>query len=214
MSVPVVLVDYGVGNLLSARRALEACEADVSVTGEPQAVAAAERVVVPGVGAFGGCMTALREHGLIDALATFAASGRPYLGICVGMQMLLEASDEFGEHAGLGVIQGRVAAIPRTGADGQPHKIPHVGWSGLRRPGAAPDWADTILADVEPGEAVYFVHSFAASPGDPKHCIADCDYHGLAIAAVVGEGPVVGCQFHPEKSGPVGLRILKRFLAL
>jgi glutamine amidotransferase len=213
MSRRVVLVNYGVGNLLSVSRALAACGGDVVVSGEPKAVERADRLVVPGVGAFGSCMEALAAHGLLDAVKEFAAGSRPYLGICVGMQMLLENSEEFGRHDGLGAIAGQVVPVPRTGAAGTPHKIPHIGWGPLQRADGA-DWTGTILGDVDEGDAVYFVHSFMAEPADPEMRVADTDYDGRAISAVIGRAPVFGCQFHPEKSGPVGLAILRRFLAL
>lgn len=214
MNATVTVADYGVGNLLSVRRALEACGADVTMSGDPDAVARAERLVVPGVGAFGACMERLTQFQLVDALLTFAGSGRPLLGICVGMQMLLEHGEEFGRHKGLGLIPGRVAAIPGTAADGHLHKIPHIGWKHIQRPDGGRDWSDTVLADTREGAELYFVHSYTAEPDDDADRIADCDYNGRRVSAAIGRDQIFGCQFHPEKSGPVGLRILSRFLAL
>ena len=213
MSASVTVVDYGIGNILSVSRALEHCGAKVLLTDLPAQIAQAQRVVLPGVGAFKDGMDGLRERGLIDAVKQFAASGRPLLGICLGMQMLLEFSEEFGVHEGLGLIPGRVAAIPATTADGLPHKIPHIGWNELNFTAGTTDWRGTILEDVSPGNAVYFVHSFTAQPADIRHRLADCDYNGRLVAAAIRSGMVYGCQFHPEKSGNVGLRILKSFLA-
>ena len=136
------------------------------------------------------------------------------MGICLGMQMMLEASEEFGMHEGLGLIPGNVVAIPPTATDGKPHKIPHIGWNDLLPPTPGTDWNETILAGVSPGTAVYFVHSFAAVPASPEHRLADCDYDGRIISAAVKFGNLYGCQFHPEKSGEAGLRILKNFLLL
>jgi glutamine amidotransferase len=211
MSRKVLLVDYGVGNLLSVSRALEACGGEVTLSDSPKAVAEAERIVLPGVGAFGDCWDELKRRKLIDPLLAYSKSGRPILGICVGMQIMLEYGEEFGEHKSFGLVRGRVKAIPRTTADGKPHKIPHIGWNNLRKP-VGQDWRDTVLEDIEPGEACYFVHSFTAVCEDPENCLATADYHGRTVTAAVRVGSVFGVQFHPEKSGRVGLRIVTRFL--
>lgn len=210
----VVVIDYGVGNLFSVRRALEYCGAEVTLTSDPRAILSASRLVLPGVGAFADGMRGLAEHGLISAIQAYANSGRPFLGICLGMQMLATASEEFGEHAGLGIVPGRVTAIPRTGIDGTPHKIPHIGWTELAQPERAADWGNTILADLEPGASVYLVHSYAVTPENDSHRLADCFYNGRRISAAIRKGNVYGCQFHPEKSGEAGLRILDRFCRL
>ena len=167
--------------------------------------------MLPGVGAFADGMQGLRERGLIEPLRAYAASGRPMLGICLGMQMLASVSEEFGEHEGLGLIPGRVQAVPASDTQGRPQKIPHIGWSALRVPPGA-QWAESPLRDTAVGSAVYLVHSFAVVPDDPADRLADCDYGGHAIAAAIRRGNVIGCQFHPEKSGAIGLNILARFL--
>jgi glutamine amidotransferase len=136
------------------------------------------------------------------------------LGICVGMQMLMQIGEEFGEHEGLGVVPGRVRAIPGTRSDGTSHKIPHIGWSALDKPNGNTNWEGTILEGVAPGSTCYFVHSFTAEPADDSYRLADCDYHGRRISAALRAGNVSGTQFHPEKSGETGLRILRNFLAL
>ena len=143
----------------------------------------------------------------------FARRERPFLGICVGMQMMLEVSEEFGLHRGLGLIPGRVSAIPAEDADGKPHKVPFIGWASLDATPAS-DWSDSILGTTPPGSAVYFVHSYGAYPDDPSALLATYDYDGARIPAAIRSGSLFGCQFHPEKSGDVGLRILSRFLAL
>jgi len=207
----VAIIDYGVGNLLSVSRALEHCGARVVISADPAVIGAAARVVLPGVGSFADSMAALRADGLDALVKDVAAAGTPLLGICLGMQMLLDESAEHGVTAGLGLIPGRVVQIPGAGPDGVPHKIPHIGWSALQPGPARADWDGTVLAGVTPGEAVYFVHSFMAQPA-PEHRLADCDYHGVPIAAVIGRANVLGAQFHPEKSGEVGLTILRHFL--
>ena len=214
MTARVLVVDYGVGNLLSVCRAFEACEAAVELTDSAVRIAAAERVVLPGVGAFGDCIHELERRELVRPILDFIASGRPLLGICVGMQMLMEVGEEFGEHAGLAVVPGRVRAIPATGADGRPHKIPHIGWNELVKPSAATQWSGTILDGVPERSSCYFVHSFTAEPTDARYRLADCDYDGRCVSAALRAGNVYGTQFHPEKSGEMGLRILRNFLKL
>jgi len=206
------IVDYGSGNVLSVERALEHCGAVVARASRADAVAAAERLVLPGVGAFGACMHALTERRLLAAIRDFAACGRPLLGICVGMQILFEQSDEFGRNAGIGLVPGRVERVPPTGADGTPHRVPHIGWAPLALPAGRRDWQHTILADIRPGDSAYFVHSYTANPADPRQRLANVDYHGRTISAAVARDNVSGTQFHPEKSGPVGLKIVARFL--
>jgi glutamine amidotransferase len=210
----VVVVDYGVGNLLSVSRALTAAGGEVELSGSADRIRAAERVVLPGVGAFGDCMAELQRRDLVPALLAFIGTGRPMLGICVGMQILLEASEEFGEHAGLGVIHGRVTRIPDTGVNGLPHKVPHVGWNSLLPRPDAVAWHGTMFEGIVSGSPVYFVHSFTAEPLDARYRLADADYHGRTISAAVRMENVVGTQFHPEKSGGIGLKILENFLTL
>jgi glutamine amidotransferase len=208
----VAVMDYGVGNLLSVRRALEHCGATVAVTGDHETLLSAPRVVLPGVGAFANGMAELRARGLDDVAREIAARGVPLLGICLGMQMLLDESEEFGTTAGLGLISGRVIPVPAVTASGLPQKIPHIGWNALVPSHGGNGWSGTLLRHSKPEDAVYFVHSFMAQPKDPSHRIADCVYGGGAVSAVIGHRNVFGCQFHPEKSGPVGLNILRAFL--
>ena len=209
----VLLVDYGVGNLLSVARALEACGASVELSGDVTAVRRAKTLVLPGVGAFGDCMAELRRRGLIDPLREFATSGRPFLGICVGMQVLMNVGEEFGEHEGLGVFKGRVRAIPPTTSEGRAHKIPHIGWTPLV-PAGGNGWRGTILDETAAASTFYFVHSYTAWPDDETVRLADADYNGQRVAAVIRRGNAYGTQFHPEKSGAAGLSILSKFLAL
>ena len=208
----VAVIDYGVGNLLSVSRALVHCGARANVTADPAAILAADRVILPGVGAFANGMAALRAGGLDRVVLQVAAAGTPLLGICLGMQMLLESSDEFGATEGLGLIPGRVVQIPSHAVTGESHKIPHIGWNALVLPAGRRDWDGGLLDGIAAGEAMYFVHSFMAQPTDPTHRLADCLYGGIAVSAAVQRGAVLGCQFHPEKSGKVGLQVLANFL--
>lgn len=213
MSSPeVVVIDYGVGNLLSVRRGLESCGARVSVTSDPDTILAASRVVLPGVGAFANGMAELRRLALDQVVKDVAAQGTPLLGICLGMQLLLDTSEEFGATTGLGLIPGNVTAIPSVGIDGLPQKIPLIGWRGLAMAEGRTTWTGTMLELMHQGDAVYFVHSFMCHPNDPAHRVADCDYGGVRVSAAIARDNVHGCQFHPEKSGRLGLRVLERFL--
>lgn len=205
------MIDYGVGNLLSVQRGLEHCGAKVTLTADPEQILAASRVVLPGVGAFGNGMQSLERLGLVAVVRELAQRKTPLLGICLGMQLLLEESEEFGVTAGLGLIPGRVIPVPNITLSGAAQKIPHIGWNALQ-PSNAAGWQQTLLQDNRLGEAAYFVHSFMAVPTDPAHRLADCLYGGHKIAATIGRDQITGCQFHPEKSGEVGLKVLRRFI--
>lgn len=211
MKLPkVIVIDYGVGNLLSVKRGLEKCGAKVIFTSDPKLILSAERVVLPGVGAFANAMKTLKNLGLVEVLSKLAQRKTPLLGICLGMQLLLEESEEFGLTAGLGLIPGRVIPVPNQMLSGEKQKIPHIGWNALQ-PSHEDVWQHTLMKNSRPGEAAYFVHSFMAVPSDPTNRIADCIYGGHKIAAMIGRDQITGCQFHPEKSGEVGLEILRNF---
>jgi glutamine amidotransferase len=207
----VTVIDYGVGNLLSVQRALEHCGASVTLTSDPERILSANRVVLPGVGAFQKAMMALGALNLVDVIKEIGRRETPLLGICLGMQLLLDESDEFGVTAGLGLISGRVVAVPLRSTSGDVQKVPHVGWNAMLPSRTCRDWNGTLLQENRPGDSCYFVHSFMAVPTDPGHRIADCMYGGHGIPAVIGRDQITGCQFHPEKSGEVGLKILRRF---
>jgi len=207
-----VIVDYGSGNVFSVARALEIAGASVLLSAGTEDIVKADRLVLPGVGAFGAAWDLLVEKNLVDPVRAFIETGRPFLGICVGMQMMMERSEEFGEHPGLGLIAGSVRRIEDTGADGSPHPVPRIGWYPLRRRDVS--WDGTLLENIGGEDAVYFVHSFAAAPADAGNLLADSDYNGRTITAAIVRDNAVGVQFHPEKSGPVGLRMLERFISL
>lgn len=209
----ITVIDYGAGNLLSIQRALEHWGAEVRFARTPEDVLRADRLVLPGVGAFRHAMNELNALELVEPLREWSGLGRPLLGICLGMQLLLESSEEFGRTEGLGMVPGGVAPVPPTGLDGTPHRIPHIGWNALFPVEGGASWAGTFLADVEAGEATYFVHSFMAVPSDRSHLLAVAFYDGREIPAVIRRDNIFGCQFHPEKSAEVGLSILRRFVA-
>ena len=207
----VTIVDYGRSNLLSVQRALEACGAEVQFANTPAAVRAAGALVLPGVGAFADGMAQLRALGLVEPLCDAARAGTPLLGICLGMQMLLQQSPEGGLTAGLGLIEGEVAPLPARAADGRALKVPNVGWRALRLTDAAGAGPLRALAVANAPE-VYFVHSYHARPARAQDCAAVIDFGGQAVCAAVQRGNVTGLQFHPEKSGPAGLAILREFV--
>ena len=201
----VAIVDYGVGNLFSLRSSLETIGAEVVVTSDAEVLAQANQIILPGVGAFEDAARKLRESGLADVIRTLAARGKPLMGICLGMQLLFDKSFEYGEHAGLGLIPGNVRPI----ADVIPadYKIPHIGWNALHFQGKNP-----LFSYIKEGDCVYFVHSYYAADCD-ESVIATAEY-GPELTAAVARGNVLGCQFHPEKSGNVGLNILKAFVEM
>ena len=198
----IAIIDYGVGNLFSLSHSLAAVGAEAVVTGDAARIRQADHVILPGVGAFGDAASKLRDTGLDQLVREIAGRGTPIMGICLGMQLLLDRSFEFGEHAGLGLIPGEVRPIAEViPAD---YKIPHTGWNALELNRPHP-----IFREVAPGDCVYFVHSYYGAKCD-EAVIATAEY-GAPLTAAVARGNVCGCQFHPEKSGQVGLRILKAF---
>jgi glutamine amidotransferase len=198
----IAIIDYGVGNLFSLRCSLEKIGAEVTVTSDPLVIAAAEKLILPGVGAFGDAITKLRNSGLDILIREQAAAGKPVMGICLGMQMLFERSYEYGCHEGLGLLKGSV--VPMEGVIPSKLKIPHIGWNALHKTRDS-----RLLRYVKEEDCVYFVHSFYAD-GCGDSLIATAEY-GKELTAAVELGNVCGCQFHPEKSGSVGLAILRAF---
>ena len=201
----IAIVDYGVGNLFSLRCSLQSLGLDAVVTADPETIRNANRVILPGVGAFGDAIDKLRATGLDQTVLAEAAHGKPLLGICLGMQLLFEKGYEFGEHDGLGLLHGSV--IPMQGTIPPELKIPQMGWNALIRKRSHP-----LLRDVKEGDCVYFVHSFYAADCDDS-LVATTEY-GKELTALVAKDNVMGCQFHPEKSGSVGLKILRAFSAM
>ncbi|MDX1662345.1 MAG: imidazole glycerol phosphate synthase subunit HisH [Candidatus Promineifilaceae bacterium] len=197
----VTMIDYGAGNVRSVQKALEHVGARVAVTADPAAVRAAERLVLPGVGAFGAGMAALRRRKLVAPIRAAVESGTPFLGICLGMQLLFEESEEMGRHEGLDLLPGRVRRFT-----GKELKVPHMGWNQIQPVAQHP-----ILHRLPPGAHAYFVHSYYCEPAETDSIIARTDYE-TAFAAIIARDNVVGIQFHPEKSQQVGLRLLENYL--
>ena len=199
----IAIVDYGVGNLFSLRSSLAAVGAEAEVTKDASVIRSAGKVILPGVGAFEDAMNKLRSSGLAETVIAEAASGKPLLGICLGMQMLFGRSFEYGEHAGLGLIPGSVVPIGDVIPTGL--KIPHIGWNALHFSGRK----SPLFRYIKEGDCVYFVHSYYAADCE-KNVIATAEY-GAELTAAVQKDNIFGCQFHPEKSGKVGLGILRAF---
>ncbi len=197
----IALVDYGIGNLRSVEKALATVGAQVQLTSDPETILSAEKVVLPGVGAFGDGMQGLRQRNLVETVHELVRRGTPLLGICVGMQVLFEESEEMGRHAGLGLLPGRVRPFPEGD-----YKIPQTGWNQLHIQGGQP-----LLAGLAQDSYAYFNHSYYCAAADPADVIATTEY-GLVYATVVGRGRLYGVQFHPEKSQQVGLHILRNFV--
>lgn len=206
-----VIIDYGIGNVFSVARALEQCGAEPLLTADRKTILKATHVILPGVGAFADGMSELNARGLVEPIKQYTAGGRPFLGICLGMQMLLKSTEEFGIHQGLGLIPGEVKQIPKVGKNGVPHKIPHIGWNKIIQLNGGDPLLDDVCMESFYG---YFVHSFTAWPVSEKNRLADSDYNGCRISAIIRDGRIYGCQFHPEKSGETGLTVIRNFLRL
>ena len=198
----IAIIDYGVGNLFSLQSSFQAIGADAVVTADAEVIRRADRVLLPGVGAFGDAAEKLRNSGMAEVVCAEAAAGKPIMGICLGMQLLFEDAYEYGHHKGLGLIKGSVRpigdVIPKN------YKIPQIGWNSLQFTKNSP-----LFRYIQEGDFVYFVHSYYAADCDDA-VIAVTDY-GAPLTAAVASGNVCGCQFHPEKSGKVGLQILRAF---
>ena len=203
----LVVVDYESGNLRSVSRALESFGVEPLVTGNPQDLADADAVVLPGVGSGPAAMTALRQRKLVEPLREFADSGRPFLGICLGLQLLLDWTDEEGGAPCLGIVPGKVRRLPESNG-GPALKIPHMGWNSVALNAEHP-----ALSGIDSGSYFYFVHSFYAEPSKSAGVLGTTEY-GLPFCSVYAKDNVVATQFHPEKSGPVGLRIYRNFVAM
>ena len=202
----VAIIDYGVGNLFSLSSSFAAIGEEAVITGDEDIIRRADRLILPGVGAFGDAADKLRESGLDKVILDEASKGKPLMGICLGMQLLLDVSFEYGEHKGLGLIKGEIRPISEVIPTDLP--IPQIGWNALRIKGEK----HPIFKYLNDGDCVYFVHSYYGANCD-ESVIAECEY-GASLTAAVASKNVCGCQFHPEKSGKVGLSILKAFCDL
>ena len=210
----VTVIDYGVGNILSVTRALQQFGADVSIASSNAEIRKSTRVVLPGVGAFPNAMRSLTRLSIVETITEMSGNGTPILGICLGMQLLFEESYELNPTSGLCLIPGFVERIQKEASLEKFIKVPHIGWSEIHRPPEGREWKNTILQNVEDKSSAYFVHSYGCIPRERVDVLAVTKYCDLEIIAAVQRENVMGCQFHPEKSGETGLKILESFIKL
>ena len=209
MKSKIVIVDYGVGNLHNLRRAFEHEKTSVEISDKPITLKKADAMILPGVGSFAAGMRGLKERGLIDIILKHGLSDKPILGICLGAQLLLDRGYEFGEHSGLGLLEGDVINFP----PGTGEKIPHIGWNKIV-PAHINEWPKTIFQGATPGFYAYFVHSYVLRPKDEKNILSITEYGSYRFCSSLRKGNIDGCQFHPEKSGVEGLKIINQFVKL
>ena len=205
----IAIIDYGMGNLRSVQKGFERIGCAAEVTADPARLLAAEKIVLPGVGAFRDCIHNLEQGGFVEPILQVIAEGRPFLGICLGLQLLFTESEEFGLHKGLGVIPGRVVRFPEGMQEqGEKLPVPHMGWNQISLKAETP-----LFNDINDGSNVYFVHSYYVKPNDPSVVASTCNY-GLEFCAAIRKDNVMATQFHPEKSQAIGLQMLKNFAEL
>jgi glutamine amidotransferase len=206
----VAIIDYEMGNLFSVRHACEAVGLEPVVTTDKNVLLGADAAILPGVGAFGAAMDNLRKLDLVSPILEFIASGKPFMGICLGMQLVFEESEEFGTHKGLGLVRGRVKRFSNGAEAGKAIKVPQIGWNRIAPPKDRPQaWKGTALGDVTPGEYMYFVHSYYTVPSDPQDALTITEYEGTEYCSAIKRGNLFASQFHPEKSAVEGLKIYR-----
>ena len=209
LSKKITIIDYGCGNILNLARAIKFIGYEVDITHDKNKIINSSYVILPGVGAFGNAMKQIEKYNLHNTILEYAKSNKPLLGICLGMQILLTVSYEFGVHKGLGLIEGKVIKI--SNEKNKEIKIPHIGWNEIYPNNNKKEWKNKILKNSSIGKSFYFVHSFVCITKDYDSTIAVCNYSDISIPAVIATGNVFGCQFHPEKSANNGLTVLKNF---
>jgi glutamine amidotransferase len=209
----VVIVDFGLGNLYSVKHACAHVGVSATITSSPADVLRADAIILPGVGAYGDAIATLDRLGLVTAIREFAASGRSVVGICLGMQLLMSGSEEFGQRDGLGIIPGRVTRFQNPRLGDRQLKVPQIGWNGIRRPDAGGSetdpWTGTFLDAVPDGAPMYFVHSYVVHPADTRVVLSTTRYGDTEFCSSLRQGNIMACQFHPERSGPEGLKIYR-----
>jgi len=206
----IAIIDYGLGNVRSIANAFENQGANVFLTNSKDGILKSDGLILPGVGAFSHGMNNLENYDLVNVIKKYVFSDKPFLGICLGMQLLFEESEEFGKTSGLGLIPGKVVKLPTK--DNNNEKLPHVSWNELNVKNT--QWNGTILEDIEEGSDMYFVHSYVAQPKDSDNILSITEYSSHSFCSSVYKGNIYGCQFHPEKSGMQGLKIIKNFIGI
>lgn len=209
--VAVAIIDYEAGNLFSVQHACKTVGLDCRITNKPDEVTNADALILPGVGAFGDAMNSLRILDLIQPLKDFAASGKPFLGICLGMQLLFSESEEFGNVKGLNIVEGRVTRFPEINENGEKVKIPHIGWNRIYNPSGKNGWSGTELEHIVDGEFMYFIHSFYACPNSKDQILSLTNYEGIEYCSAVKKNNIFAIQFHPEKSAGEGIKIYRNW---
>lgn len=204
----IVILDYGIGNVKSIINAFENQGEKIILTRDKKIILESHALILPGVGAFSHGMKNLKKYNLIEIIKDFVESGKPLLGICLGMQMLMEESEEFGLNKGLGLVKGSVVKMPIKASNKV--KLPHISWNSLKNNGL--NWDNTILNEIEENSSMYFVHTFVACPKNKNEILSYSTYHDINFCSALKKDNIYGCQFHPEKSGKIGLRIIKNFI--
>lgn len=214
--INVAIIDYGMGNLFSIRRACEKNGIRCSVTTDASVIDAADGLILPGVGAFGDAMDHLQQFDLVGPIRNFIASGRPFMGICLGMQLLMSESEEFGVHKGLGIIEGTVKRMPSSNNDGKKIKVPEVGWNQIFQPenNHADIWKKTPLKDIPNGSHMYFVHSYYPIPTDGGKVLSTSTYGNLSYCSSICWNNIFATQYHPERSELNGIKIYKNWISI
>lgn len=211
-NISVAIIDYGLGNLYSVKRACEEIGMQAEVTSDNKDILKADALILPGVGAFSEAMQNLTQSGMADSICAFVESGKPFMGICLGMQLLFSGSEEFGTSKGMGLIPGEVIRFPNSDTK-KKIKVPQVGWNQIRKPALTSKlWDISPLNDIVDGTYMYFVHSFYSVPQQQEHILSETEYEGIKYCSAVMHNNIVAFQFHPEKSGPQGIKIYKNWI--
>ncbi|MDP1725458.1 MAG: imidazole glycerol phosphate synthase subunit HisH [Bacteroidota bacterium] len=210
MSSKVVIVDYGLGNIFSINQACKHVGLDSTITSDPKHILNADALILPGVGAFGDAMNSLRENNLIEPILDFVKTGKPFLGICLGMQLLFTESEEFGEHKGLNLVPGKIVRFPEFNSNSKVVRVPQIQWNQIYKNDPLV-WNSSPLIDIEEGTYMHFVHSYYAIPQSNDNILSYSEYEGVRYASAVAKDNIVGVQFHPEKSADQGLKIYRNW---
>ncbi len=210
MTPKVAIIDYGLGNLFSINQACEHAGLAPIITADVNIISSADALILPGVGAFGDAMQSLHQNNLIEPILDFVHTGKPFMGICLGMQLLFTESEEFGQHKGLNLIEGRIVKFPETNHHGEKIRVPQIQWNQIK-PNDKSIWDNSVLKDVPDGTYMHFVHSYFAIPDEQQHILSYSEYEGIRYASAVVKNNITGIQYHPEKSADLGIKIYQNW---